>query len=84
MSIESLQILAKSDPELFAEAVKQYGLRVIGTREADPLKTQVQEELVSAMASAITEDINNNTELTTRQMAIYKLAEQYGYIVQVI
>ena len=83
-TLESLEVLANSDPETFAEAVKKYGLQVIGSRESDPLQTQVQEELVAAMASAITEDINDNTELTDMQQAIYQLAEQYGYIVHVI
>jgi len=84
MNIASLEVLAKSDPTLFAETIKQLGLLVIGTRESDPLQTQVQEELVSAMASAITEDINDNTELTAQQKAVYRLAEEYGYIIQVL
>ena len=84
MTIESLEILAKSDPTLFAEAIKKYGFQMVGIRESDPLQTQVQEELVVAMASAITESIDENAELTVEQQTVYQLAEQYGYIVQVI
>lgn len=81
LQLNELEILAKSDAELFAEAVKPFGLQVVGQKTNDPLNKEIQEEVVSAMASAITEDVNRNAEMTSEQKAIYSLAENYGYIV---
>lgn len=83
-SYESLEVLAKSDATLFNEAIKRFGLQIVGTHERDPLKTQVQEEVVTAMSSVIVEDAYDKVELTPTQEAVYQLAEKYNYIVQLL
>jgi hypothetical protein len=82
--IESLTILADSDPRLFAETIRQYGLEVIGLKNNDPLEKQVQLETIESMASVITESIDENEELHPTILAIKQLAEARGYIVRLI
>lgn len=81
MDIETLRILATSDQEVFAEAINSFGMEVVGTKNMDPLEKRVQVESIEAMASVITEDINDDAELTPAQSAIRKIAEDVGLIV---
>ena len=81
MNIESLRILAKSDKRVFAETISSFGMKVIGAKTSDPLDKQIQEESITAMASIITEDINDNADLTPAQVAIKKMAGEVGLIV---
>jgi hypothetical protein len=83
MNIESLRILANSDQDVFAETITSFGMKVIGTKSDDPLEKRVEVESVQAMASEITEDVNDNVDLTPAQSAIRKIAEEVGLIVTV-
>lgn len=83
MNIKTLETLARSDGGLFCEAVRDYGLEILGRRERDPIQPTVQESLIHAVASTVTEDAYNDVELNEEQEAVYQLAEKYGYIVRV-
>ena len=81
MNFESLQILAKSDPRIFADAIEEYGVKIVGVRNTDPLEKRAQQESVEAMASVLTSDIHDNLNFTPLQNAIKTIAEANGMIV---
>jgi len=84
-NLQSLRILALGDPRVFAETIyRQFGLKVIGLRNNDPLESRVQKESISAMASVITEDADELMEISSPRLAVKKLAESCGYIVRVL
>lgn len=82
-SINALELMAVSDQPLFEHYMGKIGLPVIGRRNADPTETDVQLESVSAIASAITEDANDNIKLSQYHKSVQKMAESYGYIMEV-
>jgi hypothetical protein len=83
-SLSTLRVLANSDPYVFAEAIKKYGLRVVGLQNRNPLETRVQSESVSAIASTLTEDIDDPVDLPRQSVDAMRIAEEYGYIVKVL
>jgi hypothetical protein len=83
-SLPSLRVLANSDPRVFAEAIKRFGLQVVGLRNNDPLETRVQNESVSAIASVLTEDADDQFDLPKSTVAAMRIAEEHGYIVKVL
>jgi hypothetical protein len=84
MSLAALKVLATSDPNVFAESIKNYGLEVLGKRNNNPLQTQVQEESVASIASALTEDVHTFRQMSADTRRAKNIAEQYGYIVQLV
>lgn len=83
-SLPSLRVLANGDPRVFAEAIKRFGLQVVGYRNNDPLETRVQSESVSAIASVLTEDADDQLDLPRSTVEAMRIAEEYGYIVKVL
>ena len=81
----TLKTLAVGDPNVFAETLlRNFGLKIIGIKNIDPLETRVQSESIAAMASVITEDIDNIPDIHPIRLEAKKLAEDYGYIVKVL
>ncbi len=79
-SIEALEVLAITDGSVFEAVLSNIGLHVEGVVDTDPLRSQVQNEQVVAIASELTEDANTfNVPHDLRH--VKKLAEKYGYIV---
>ena len=83
-SFSTLRVLAISDKQVFAEAIKDFGLEVIGFKNNDPLNKKVQVESIVAMASAITEDADDNVDIPAEVIAAKRLAEDLGYIVRLV
>jgi len=83
MTLSTLRVLAKGDVNVFAESIKDFGLRIVGSHNTDPLESRVQVESVSAIASAIMEDVNDQVELPKKTLQVMRLAEEFGYIVKV-
>jgi len=81
MNLSTLKILAESDPAVFADAIETFGIKVVGVKDNDPLNKRIQQESIVAMASVITEDVNDDAEFTPLQKAIKAIAEENGYIV---
>jgi len=84
MSLNVLNLLASQDPNVFAESIKAYGLEIVGRKETDPLKTIVQSESVASIASAITEDVNTNRDISDNTRRAKQIAERHGFIVKLI
>lgn len=84
MTFESLRVLVKSDPAVFAESITRFGLRLIGKKDLNPLNTEIQVESVASIASTITEDAHTHRAMTSDMKRIKFLAEQHGYIVELI
>lgn len=85
MPLPSLQVLgiaANGDPSLFESLMAQAGFRVV-PRDDDPMNTNVQEEAVAAVASAITEDAYHGVRLTAYHKQAKLLAERAGYVVMI-
>lgn len=84
MPLPSLRVMgiAKSDPSLFESLMAQAGFRIV-RRDNDPLNTNVQEEAVMAVASAITEDTQYGVRLSPYHRQLKTLAEQAGYVVMI-
>ena len=84
-NLQSLRVLASGDPRVFAETIyRQFGLKVIGLRNNDPLESRVQKESISAMASVMTEDADELIEISPARLAVKRLAEDFGYIIKVL
>lgn len=75
------RLFANSDPALFRQTLAEAGLAVVGRRNTNPLSKNVQPSSIMAMASTMTEDVNDHTELTAYQRALKTLAEGHGYVV---
>ena len=84
VTLSALRVLANSDRRVFAEAIKSYGLKVIGLRNNDPLATKIQVESVSAIASTLSEDIDDPVGLSKKAEKAMQIAEEYGYIVKIL
>jgi hypothetical protein len=80
-SLAIFKLLITSDRGLFEHLINREGLQLVGLKNRDPLDTAVKSEAILAIASALTESVNDFTELTQRQSYLKHLAEQYGYIV---
>lgn len=81
LSLTTLELMAASDRSLFEHHMSKIGLPVIGRRNNDPTDKHVQLESISALASCITEDVNDNVNLSDYQKTAKRIAEDYGYIV---
>jgi len=80
LSRSQYELIASSDASLFESILNKAGYKVIGRKDIDPLRTQVQSESVEALASLITESANDVPQIDT----ILAVAESFGYIVQFI
>lgn len=83
-TLSSLRILANSDARVFAEAIKKFGLKVVGLRNNDPLESKVQSESIHALASTMTEDVDDPVGLSKPTIQAMRIAEEYGYIVKIL
>lgn len=81
-SIQVVEIAAKGDFYLFENMMAQAGFRVV-PRNNDPLTANVQEEVVTAIASAITENAYYGVRLSSYHRRLKTLAEQAGYVVMI-
>ena len=84
ITADALKILARSDPRLFSEALKQFGLRIIGMQNTDPLNTRTRTEDIASIASEITEAVDDYHEISNRATLARQIAEQAGYIVAIM
>ena len=82
-SLTALELMAVGDRILFEHHMKRIGLPIAGRRNVDPTKTDVQLESISAVASIITEDVNENIILDSYRLRAKKIAEDHGYIVTI-
>ena len=73
-----LELIADSDFELFESVLSKSGLKVIGKRDRDPLRTSVQSESVQSIASLISESKDHSPKVSS----MAKLADSLGYIVE--
>lgn len=80
-SLESMEILAVSDPEAFGSLMEHIGLPIVGIAEDDPLETRISESTVAAIATEITEDVNEYVDIDPRLFGYKEMAEDYGYVV---
>ena len=80
-SLEALEILAISDRPAFEDVMEQIGLHVVGLVDVDPLRSNVQSEQIVSIASALSEDVNDQIMVNPGIGAIKAMAEDYGYIV---
>ena len=80
-STSAMEILAISDQPVFESLMSHIGLPITGRINQDPLATQVQTESIAAMATEITEDVNDFVDADPRLHPYKKLAEDYGYVV---
>ena len=83
-TLASLRVLANGDARVFAEAIKKFGLQVVGLRNNDPLETRVQNESIQALASTMTEDVDDPVGLSRDTISAMRIAEEHGYIVKVL
>lgn len=79
--IRLARLFANGDHTLFRHCLAEAGLAVVGRRNRDPLRKNVQPSAILAMASALTEDYHDQVELTPHQRALQTLAESHGYVV---
>lgn len=84
MSLSTLRVLATSDPRLFAAELENYGLRVIGIMNTDPLDTIASKNDILSLASEMTESANDYNELNSEAAEARAIAEDNGYIVQIV
>jgi hypothetical protein len=81
-SLEVMEILAATDPHTFTFMVECEGFRVSAVREQDPLQTQTLPEDVEAVASCISDDVNDpEARFDSYQSRLIEMANEYGYIV---
>lgn len=83
LSLAAITIIAKSDQRLFNQILLDEGLTIIGTVNDQPLDKTIMAEEISSIASTITNDIDDQVEMTKRQAKLKDLAENFGYIVAV-
>lgn len=77
----AMEILAVSDQPVFESLMAHIGLPITGRVNQDPLAKGISEDLVAAVATEITEDVDNFVEADPRLHAYKELAEDYGYVV---
>lgn len=80
-SIEALEILAISDRPAFENVMEQIGLHVEGIVDVDPLRSNVQSEQIVSIASALSEDVNDQLTVDPGLRAAKAMAEDYGFII---
>jgi hypothetical protein len=83
-SLSVLRIIGAADPSLFDRFLQVEHLHIIGCTDPSLLHKAVQEEIVTAIASTLTEDAYTHVELNPRQQRLKALAEDLGYIVTVV
>jgi hypothetical protein len=74
-----LELIAGSDPSLFESILNKAGYKVIGRKDSDPLRTEVQSESVDSVASMISESVDDRSNFN---MSLLAVAELHGYIVE--
>jgi len=82
-SLTAMELMAVGDRSLFEHHMKRIGLPIAGRRNLDPTETDVQLESISAVASIITEDVDENIGLDSYRARVKKIAEDHGYIVTI-
>lgn len=83
-TLRVLRLIANSDPRLFEHHLRQAGLTIVGRRDRDPLRSTMQAESVLAIASTLSEDVDDTLVMTPYQRQLRDLAEQAGYEVGLI
>jgi len=85
-SLAVMEVLAAADPATFGALLATEGLRVVATRERDPLVNRALPEDVEAVAAIISESLTerNPTNLDRHQLDLLALAEDYHYVVGVV
>ena len=83
MNENTLRILANSDPQLFANALKKYGLEITGVANSNPLNTRARQADIASIASELTEGIYDYRELNPAQQRARQIAEEAGYIIAI-
>jgi len=78
-----ISIIAVSDRPLFEHILKQNGLYIAGLQNIDPLESHIQPSLITSIASALVENINDHVELTPYQNNLKNIAEKAGYVVAI-
>lgn len=78
-----MEILAVSDRDTFSKLMANMGLPVVGVQNVDPLRSQIQEASIAAIASYLTEDANDRVRVSPKQLPYLQLAESYGYLISV-
>lgn len=79
-----LKLIAASDPALFEHHLRQAGLTIVGTKDRDPLRRELQTESVLSIAACLTEDADDTLVLTPYQRKLRGLAEEAGYLVGLV
>ena len=80
-SAQAMEILAISDQPVFESLMGHIGLPITGRINQDPLASQVQTESIAAIATEITEDVDDFVDADPRLHRYKELAEDYGYVV---
>ncbi len=85
MTLPSLQVLtiATADPTLFESLMARVGFRIV-QRDRDPLNLSVQEDVINAVASVITENTTHGVRLSAYRHKVKTLAERAGYVVEIV
>lgn len=80
-SFRVLALIARSDPRLFEHHLKQAGLTIVGEKNYDPLRNEMQAEAVHSIASGMTEDADDQLVMTPHQRKLRNLADDCGFLV---
>lgn len=80
-SLPAMEILAISDQPVFESLMLHIGLPIVGRVEEDPLETKISEDTIAAVATEITEGVDDFVEVDRRLFEYKEVAEDYGYIV---
>ena len=82
-SLGVMEIVAVADRSLFEHLMQGVGLQVVGFNDGDPLRSSIQSESVTAIASIITEDIHETNIIDPYRRQVKTMAEELGYIVAI-
>mgnify|MGYP003671228079 CR=1 FL=1 len=78
-----LNLIGESDKELFESELERSGVKIVGFRDADPLRTSVQSESIGVIAGLIEESVDDRVVVSDTVKLVMPIAEAYGYIVEV-
>lgn len=82
--LEVAVILAECDQLSFESLLASHGLKITGRYNTDQLDKSVQPEIIESMAYDITEVVLEYNDLTNIQQSLRSIAEDYGYITNVL
>lgn len=80
-SLRVLALIGHSDPHLFEHYLKQAGLTIVGIKDHDPLRKEMQVEAVYSIASGMTESVDDQLVMTPYQRKLRDLADDCGFLV---